>query len=161
MALSTATQRLTAHIRWLIRRDMPAVCQIEQDSYQGGWTEENFATAMRERQANGMVAEVGSEVAGYVIYQVHDYGIELVNITVATRFRRRGVGRQILANFLSKLSRAKCSRLCIDVRETNLPAQLFFKACGFKAECVLHSHFDDTDEDAFRMIYRHDPKEVV
>jgi ribosomal-protein-alanine N-acetyltransferase len=40
------------------------------------------------------------------------------------------------------------------VRETNLQAQLFFKAVKFTALRVLRDHFDDTGESAYLMRYR-------
>jgi ribosomal-protein-alanine N-acetyltransferase len=37
------------------------------------------------------------------------------------------------------------------VRETNLPAQLFFRAAGFRAVTVLRDFYRDSDEDAYLM----------
>jgi ribosomal-protein-alanine N-acetyltransferase len=39
------------------------------------------------------------------------------------------------------------------VRETNLPAQLFFKKVGFRATTVLRSYYEDSPEDAYVMQY--------
>jgi ribosomal-protein-alanine N-acetyltransferase len=41
----------------------------------------------------------------------------------------------------------------VEVRETNLPAQLFFRALGFRATIVLRNFFDDSAEDAYVMQY--------
>ena len=43
----------------------------------------------------------------------------------------------------------------LEVRETNLPAQLFFRAHGFRAVSVLRDFYEDTAEDAYLMQYRH------
>ena len=44
------------------------------------------------------------------------------------------------------------------MRETNLPAQLFFRENGFRAVSVLHSYYSDTPEDAYIMQYRYRPE---
>jgi ribosomal-protein-alanine N-acetyltransferase len=45
----------------------------------------------------------------------------------------------------------------LEVRETNLAAQLFFKSMGFKAITVLHEFYEDTPEDAYLMQFRYRP----
>jgi ribosomal-protein-alanine N-acetyltransferase len=40
------------------------------------------------------------------------------------------------------------------VRETNLTAQLFFRAQGFRAVRVLRGYYEDSGEDAFLMQYQ-------
>jgi len=42
----------------------------------------------------------------------------------------------------------------LEVRETNLDAQLFFSRCDFRATSVLRDHYDETAEDAYVMEYR-------
>jgi ribosomal-protein-alanine N-acetyltransferase len=41
----------------------------------------------------------------------------------------------------------------LEVRETNLPAQLFFRSLGFRAISVLKDFYQDTTEDAYLMHY--------
>jgi ribosomal-protein-alanine N-acetyltransferase len=45
----------------------------------------------------------------------------------------------------------------LEVRETNLDAQLFFRSMGFKAITVLHEFYEDTPEDAYLMQFRYRP----
>jgi len=47
------------------------------------------------------------------------------------------------------------------VRETNLTAQLFFKASGFRAISVLRSYYEDSPEDAYVMQYRYASEPVA
>lgn len=39
------------------------------------------------------------------------------------------------------------------MRESNVAAQLFFRAQGFRAVSVLRDFYDDTSEDAYAMRY--------
>jgi ribosomal-protein-alanine N-acetyltransferase len=60
----------------------------------------------------------------------------------------------MLDKLVGKLSYQRRARITLAVRETNLAAQCFFRAGGFKAEKVLHDYFDDSDEDAYAFVYR-------
>ena len=48
---------VNVHIRWMIRRDMPEVLQIERTSFEYPWSEEDFIRCLRQRNCIGMVAE--------------------------------------------------------------------------------------------------------
>src|SRR5690606_11527131 len=58
-------ERLRVHIRWMIRRDMPEVLQIEKASFEFPWYEDDFIRCLRQRNCIGMVAEQGERVVGF------------------------------------------------------------------------------------------------
>ena len=68
--------------------------------------------------------------------------------------RMRGIGRQMAEKLASKLSSQRRTRITLEVRETNLPAQLFFKKVGFRATTVLRSYYEDSPEDAYVMQFQ-------
>jgi [ribosomal protein S18]-alanine N-acetyltransferase len=150
----TEKEQVRVHIRWMIRRDMPEVLQTEQDSFEYAWTEEDFLRCLRQRNCIGMVAEQGEKVVGFMIYELHKAKLHILNFAVHPGFRRYGVGTQMVAKLISKLSSHRRTRITLEVRETNLSAQLFFRAQGFKAVRVLRSYYEDSGEDAFLMEYR-------
>ena len=147
-------EQVRVHIRWMIRRDMPEVLQTEQESFEYSWTEEDFLRCLRQRNCIGMVAEQGEKVVGFMIYELHKAKLHILNFAVHPQFRRGGIGAQMVAKLISKLSSHRRTRITLAVRETNLGAQLFFRAQGFKAVRVLRSFYEDSGEDAFLMEYR-------
>jgi ribosomal-protein-alanine N-acetyltransferase len=138
----------------MIRRDMPEVLQTEQDSFEFAWTEEDFLRCLRQRNCIGMVAERGEKVVGFMIYELHKAKLHILNFAVHPSCRRVGVGAQMVAKLISKLSSHRRTRITLEVRETNLAAQLFFRQQGFRAVRVLRSYYEDSGEDAFLMEYR-------
>ncbi len=66
----------------------------------------------------------------------------------------------MLAKLTAKLSLHRRTRILLEVRETNLAAQLFFRHQGFRAVSVLRDFYDDTTEDAYLMQYRYRPAET-
>ncbi len=143
------------HIRWMIRRDMPAVLAIEGQSFEFSWSEDDFIRCLRQRNCIGMVAEQDEQIVGFMIYELHKNRLHILNFAVAQESRRQGVGRSMVGKLLSKLSHERRNRIMLEVRETNLEAQLFFKGLGFRAISVLRDFYDDTVEDAYLMQYRY------
>ena len=78
----------------------------------------------------------------------------MLNFAVHGQFQHRGVGSRMLAKLIAKLSLQRRSRIVLEVRETNLAAQLFFRENGFRPVSVLHAYYNDTPEDAYHMQFR-------
>jgi ribosomal-protein-alanine N-acetyltransferase len=133
---------------------MPEVLQTEQESFEYAWTEEDFLRCLRQRNCIGMVAEQGERVVGFMIYELHKAKLHILNFAVHPMFRRGGVGGQMVSKLISKLSSHRRTRITLEVRETNLSAQLFFRSQSFRAIKVLRSFYEDSGEDAFLMQYR-------
>jgi [ribosomal protein S18]-alanine N-acetyltransferase len=150
----TQKELLRVHIRWMIRRDMPEVLLTEQESFDYSWTEEDFLRCLRQRNCIGMVAEHNEKVVGFMIYELHKTKLHILNFAVHPRFRRFGIGRQMISKLIGKLSSHRRTKVTLAVRETNLTAQLFFRAQTFRAMKVLRSYYEDSGEDAFLMQYR-------
>jgi ribosomal-protein-alanine N-acetyltransferase len=150
----TESRQLPVHIRWMIRRDMPEVLAIEQECFEFPWYEDDFIRCLRQRNCIGMVAEASERVVGFMVYELHKHRLHVLNFAVGAKFQRRGIGSQLTRKLVSKLSHDRRSRIMLEVRETNLPAQLFFRNVGFRAVSVLRKFYEDTPEDAYLMQYR-------
>ncbi len=156
---SAEKEQSCVHIRWMIRRDMSAVLEIEGHSFEFPWSEDEFIRALRQRNCIGMVAELNEVVVGFMIYELHKNRLHILNFAVHSDYRRNNVGSSMVEKLVSKLSYQRRSRILLEVRETNLPAQLFFKKVGFQAVSVLRDFYEDTTEDAYVMQLRHHANE--
>lgn len=148
---------MKVNIRWMIRRDMAEVLDIERHSFEFPWFEEDFIRCLRQRNCIGMVAEHGERVVGFMVYELHKRRIHVLNFAVHEDRRRRGVGRQMIEKLLGKLGvHGLIDRVAItlEIRESNLSAQLFFASHGFRATEVLRGWYEDSDEDAYLFRYR-------
>ena len=142
-------------IRWMIRKDMGDVLSIERQSFPFPWTEDEFITCLRQRNCIGMVAERDKAIVGYMIYELHKTRLHILNFCVHPKWRRQGVGRVMVEKLVSKLSYQRRTRIMFEVSEVNLPAQLFFRAMGFKAINVLRNFYAETGQDAYVMQLRY------
>lgn len=151
-------QKLNVHIRWMIRRDLNQVCTIENfcnfDSSckDDPWCEEDFILALRQKNVIGMVAEADTMVtiSGFMLYELGKESLDLWNFNVNPLHKRQGVGAQMIQRLKDKLTHEGRSRISIEVPESNLDAQLFFRSQGFFAERIIR----DEQEDYYEFVYR-------
>lgn len=147
----TRNPRCDVQIRWMIRRDMPEVLEIEQQSFEFAWTEEDFLCCLRQRNCIGMVAEHQERIAGFMIYELLKSKLHVLNFAVAPWCRRQGIGTQMIEKLAHKLAQQRRNEIVLEVRERNVGAQLFFRNQGLKATGVLRNYYEDTAEDAYVM----------
>src|SRR5688572_12625557 len=105
MSIEQSAQRneLKVQIRWLIRRDMAEVLEIERACFQHAWTEEDFLACLRQRNCIGMVAEHDHRIVGFMIYELHKSKLRIMNFAVAPGASRQGVGSQMVRRLIDKL----------------------------------------------------------
>lgn len=151
--MPTTHQKTIVQVRWMIRRDFREILEIENGSFEFPWCEEDFLFHLRKTKTIGMVAECRERVLGFVVYELMPHEIIVHNIAVSPLSRRLGIGRQISEWLVGKLDHHRRDRLLLNVRESNLNAQLFFKRMGFMAKSVIHGLYEDTNEDAYRFAY--------
>ena len=148
--------RLRVHIRWMIRRDMAEVLEIERTSFDYAWSEDDFLRCLRQRNCIGMVAEHNDRVVGFMIYELHKAKLHVLNFAVSREHRRLGIGTQMAMKLVGKLSSHRRTKITLAVRESNLSAQQFFRSQAFNATKVLRSYYEDSGEDAYLMNFRLD-----
>ncbi len=102
-----------------------------------------------------MVAQYGECIAGFMIYELHNTRIHILNFAVDYAFRRQRVGRQMADKLINRLSEQRRSHISVKVRETNVGAQLFFRSCGFMATSILRDSYELSPEDAILFEYFH------
>ena len=146
--------------RWMRRGDLPQVMAIDDQAFgEHAWTEDVFIDTMRRGNCIGVVVEDYStrEVVGYLMYEWQKKRLHLFTLAVRQDMRRQGIGRMLLGRLTPKLASKGLLRLMAEVRETNLDAQLFFAACGFRATSVLKNFYDPSEcrDDAYVFEYRY------
>lgn len=165
------TKKKTQHginMRWMIKQDLPHVLQIEEQSFDEPWNEDNFLQCLRLRNCIGMVIEYDDLVIGFVIYELHDTyqsqgrPIEILNIAVAPEFRRMMVGTSMIEKLKGKLSWQRRRRLMAWVSEKNLEAQVWFRSNGFLCVKTEKGRYPDRPElDAYKFEFVTKQEEVT
>jgi len=127
------------------------------------WTEQDLLDVIRQQNCTGMVTELkpfGSpwQIVGYIIYELCKGRLRLLNVAVDPAWRRRGIGTAMIDRMKEKLPQQRRNELLLDIRERNLPGQLFFQSQGFRATGVLRNLFHDeqtgTYEDGYELQFK-------
>ncbi len=136
----------------MARKHFAEVLAMEYASFDYPWCEEEFRRILRKRTCWGMVALHEKRVVGFMIYEFFRKRVHILDCVTHPQFRRQGIGRQMIAKFTDERSGYSRNHLALYVRETNLHAQLFFKAAGLRATECLREYYPDTGEDAFKLV---------
>ncbi|MBE6426226.1 MAG: GNAT family N-acetyltransferase [Thermoguttaceae bacterium] len=151
---SVKNELLRVQLRWMKEIDLDSVYELEQKCSPTPWGPMEFADVLMHSNCVGLVVEFRLQIIGYLIYEMHENALKILNIAVLPEFRRKGVGSQLVARLACFLARHTRQEMQLSVRESNLSAQLFFRSLGFKAVSICRGA-GEQEEDLYVMQYRH------
>ena len=94
------------------------------------------------------VVTVAEEVAGFgVARHTAPDELEILNVAVDPRFRRRGLARKLMQALLDNYQ----GTVFLEVRQSNLAARKLYHSLGFEVIAVRQSYYSDTGESAIVM----------
>jgi ribosomal-protein-alanine N-acetyltransferase len=147
-------KEIPIQVRWMVRRDFAQVLAIEETCFEFPWTEQEFRQCLQQPNCLGMVAEYDGRVVGFIVYEAPKGRMLVTNIAVDPEFQRHGIARHMIQKLVSKMIYQQRHKIAIEIRETNLPALLCFRALGFKSVTILKNFYDNQSEDAYVLQYR-------
>ena len=138
---------LTARLmlRWMIRRDMDQVTDIDRRSFAEPWDPVRFFTIGLQRSVICKVAEAGDRICGYLIYEMRKGRFDLLRLAVDPELHRQGVGTLLLRHLQGRLGFGGRRAITTLVEETNLFGQLFLRSLGFRAVHTFPGCYDGRD----------------
>lgn len=135
-------------------KDLDLITCIDTKSHEEYWTKEEFKKRLSQKSITCLVMEEEGSLIAFLIYEIFLRRFTIIRMGVHRLYRRKGIGKSLILNLINKLNE-KRELISAEVRETNLPVQLFLKAQQFKAVEVLQDYYPDTRESAFVFHYRH------
>lgn len=152
--MKAADRSVEVGIRELGPADIETVLDIECLSSPTPWTEKDFNKHLGRKNAAGFVVIHDNKVVAFAVMEVFKEFFQITNFAVHPLYRRRGVGRGLLAYISKQLVPTKRKRIVIEVRESNLAGQLFLRENKYRAVETMRAHYDDSGEDCYKMEYR-------
>lgn len=143
---------MKVQIRRMKASDLPAVIAVETASFALPWTAGMLEEELRRPLARPTVAvdEEGG-VVGFLIGRCYPDAWHVLDLAVEPRWRRRGIGGQLLDDFLGAARRAGVDVL-LEVRRGNLAALGLYGSRGFSVVGVRRGYYTDTGEDALVLL---------
>jgi len=133
--------------RHLLMRDVPHIVRLDAS----GYDEESLVKRLRGRHCVGRVTvdEHDNIPTAFVVYELTGSSIEIVGICAGNE---EIDGRMLIDDMISRLLTSSREYISIGLHETNLDAQLFFKASGFRAVAIEPDMFGD-DGAGYQFVY--------
>lgn len=137
--------------------DLDEVLVTERASFTNPWSRQAFTYELRQnRVAHLWVARAPrpddvagrSMVVGYLCLWLIGDEVHVTNLAVHPTYRRRGVGRHLLATLLEHYRRQGATRAALEVRPTNQEARELYARFGFRQIGLRKGYYFDTGEDA-------------
>lgn len=139
-------------IRWMIRRDVPSVLDVDAATFENPWTEDGLAKTLSQRNAIGITACVGDAITGFAVYELHKSRIEIVRFAVHPAWRGQGVGRALMDRLKFKLHSQRRQELWFDLPD-NTPTESFRFLSYFGFEAVQMFRGGVGERDKYRFVY--------
>lgn len=131
--------------------DVEQIAELEKQIFSDAWTVKGISDTAQQSQAFITIAEENGEIAGYcIIYFVLDEA-EIARIAISDKWRRKGVGRQLLDYTCVCCKEKQVERLLLDVRESNTGARAFYENYGFEIDGIRKNFYDMPKEHAVLM----------
>ena len=141
-----------ARLRDLTAEDLPWMAQAEREMFgAGAWSPELIDHDFRYGYNRYRGIEVGGELAGYAVYGYEGDAFHLMNVAVLPAFRRRGLARMVMDEFLAEAERLKAPDAWLEVAVPNEGARALYDSYGFETVRVRRKYYQPGDVDALVM----------
>lgn len=128
--MSAQPEELQFLVRRFTESDLDRVMEIELSAYPHPWTRGIFSDCLRVGyECWGLQA--GAHLAGYFVLTQAAGESHLLNLCVAPRWQRRGLGEILLAHCLRLAVGHGCESMFLEVRPSNEAGYQLYRKNGF------------------------------
>jgi ribosomal-protein-alanine N-acetyltransferase len=138
-------------IRPLSLGDLSAIEQIERRSYPTPWSRSMFAGELAKPASLCLGAFEDDRLAGYLIISRYVDAWHVMNIAVASQFRRRGIATALLQRLFELTEDGSRRGYTLEVRVSNAGAIKLYERLGFTGRGIRRGYYTDNREDALIM----------
>ena len=125
---------------------------INELSQASRWKLQQFTEALNQKSLLTFLAEEQSNIIGYAIFSVVPPEAHLVNIAVAPKYHKQGIGSSFFKFSLEALQQNHITECWLEVRQSNLRARDFYKKANFSDVQIRKDFYEEPREDACLMM---------
>ena len=136
-------------IREIEENDLIDLFDIEQISFKNSYRISTLADMYGKPSYKFLGIFNRNRLAGYIILLDSIDIYEVIKIAVSPNYRKRGMGKKLLAYVLENLDK----NLMLEVRVSNEPAISLYEGLGFKKINIRKGYYGDTGEDGIVYLF--------
>lgn len=125
--------------------DIRRVAEFEEKQmFPDRWTYNQLASSFLSDKFKGFLIEADDgEIVGTVALNFGLDEADLVNVLVAARIRKTGLGSMLMQTALDECEKIELKRLFLEVRESNIPAIKLYEKFGFEKISQRKKYYKD------------------
>ena len=125
------------------RADLDGIARIEKASFPAPWRKEFFQSELSADWRFNLVARVGQSVVGYVFAMWLLDEMHINKIAVVEHMRRKGIADALMERCFAFARQQGVQTIALEVRQTNVTAQDFYRHLGFAKSHVRPRYYPD------------------
>ena len=110
------------------------------------WTPRRVAAHMKQRENLSVIASAERELVGFVMAQFGNERVHIALLGVAERYRRHGLGRQLVRWVEESAVVAGLFQMRLEVRATNREARRFYAGLGYVESGVVPNYYSNVED---------------
>jgi ribosomal-protein-alanine acetyltransferase len=134
--------------------DIPEVAELEARLFSDAWSLDGIRGSLEQANAACFVVREEKQISAYLLGYWAVDECEIARVGVDETKRRRGLATELLMALKAFCQRKTCTRILLDVRESNRGARCFYEACGFQEDGIRKAFYRDPEEAAVLMSLR-------
>jgi ribosomal-protein-alanine N-acetyltransferase len=142
-------------VRPMAMGDIPAVLEIDRQSFPIPWPERSYRYELTENSASHMLVAVSRasspQILGYVGFWLIIDEAHISTLAVTPEMRGQGIGRRLLEEALEQAQHLGADMATLEVRVSNTRAIQLYEHHGFAIVGRRRRYYRDNNEDALLM----------
>lgn len=151
-------------------QDIDSIKILELEGGLSWWSEADYLAAIKRKDTVFLTAKSNFGICGFIIMRLimnqeavnqgltnSEMEAEILNIAVKKKYRERKIATKLLHTALTICITDSCN-IYLEVRESNLPAQIFYRKNGFRIIGRRKNYYSGPNEDAILMSARIEPR---
>lgn len=135
-------------IRRMQAEDALAAAALEAENFSEPWSANSFMEELQKDSSIYIVAYEDETLVGTCgLVASFDEG-EVLNVSVKTGYRNRGIALQMLQRLLEEAKIKGIKHFTLEVREGNVPARTLYEKLGFICEGIRPNFYRNPTENA-------------
>ena len=126
--------------RGMAAEDLDRVMAIENEIYVLPWTRGNFHDSLMAGY-HCRIMELCGEIVGYSVVSVGADEAHLLNLSIAARWQRRGLGRELLEFMIGLAREFLAHKIYLEVRPSNLAGRALYAGAGFSEVATRRDYY--------------------